>query len=60
MWSREKENSSVWETRWGGWNELKEAFLKEEEYLQSHFQEIGAARAIKRGKGNTTVEIIRE
>jgi DNA-binding MurR/RpiR family transcriptional regulator len=26
----------------GGWNELKEAFLKEEEYLQSHFQEIDA------------------
>lgn len=24
----------------GGWNELKEALLREEEYLQSHFQAI--------------------
>lgn len=60
MWSSEKENSSVWETCWGGWNELKEAFLKEEEYFQSHFQEIDAARAIERGRGQTPVKIIRE
>lgn len=26
----------------GGWNELKDAYLKEEEYLQSHFTEIDA------------------
>lgn len=33
----------------GGWNELKEAFLKEEEYLQSHFQEIDANLPFQRG-----------
>lgn len=33
----------------GGWNELKEAFLKEEEYLQSHFQEIDANLPFERG-----------
>ena len=26
----------------GGWNELKEAYLKEEEYLQTHFKDIDA------------------
>lgn len=33
----------------GGWNELKEAFLKEEEYLQSHFQEIDANLPFQKG-----------
>ncbi len=33
----------------GGWNELKEAFLKEEEYLQSHFQDIDANLPFQRG-----------
>lgn len=33
----------------GGWNELKEAFLKEEEYLQSHFKEIDANLPFQRG-----------
>lgn len=33
----------------GGWNELKEVFLKEEEYLQSHFQEIDANLPFQRG-----------
>lgn len=32
-----------------GWNELKEAFLKEEEYFQSHFQEIDANLPFQRG-----------
>ena len=33
----------------GGWNELKEAFLKEEEYLQSHFLELDANLPFQRG-----------
>lgn len=33
----------------GGWNELKEAYLKEEEYLQSHFKEIDANLPFQRG-----------
>lgn len=39
----------------GGWNELKEAFLKEEEYLQSHFQEIDANLPFERTDSIMTI-----
>lgn len=38
-----------------GWNELKEAFLKEEEYLNSHFQGIDANLPF--GKGDSAMAI---
>lgn len=38
-----------------GWNELKEEFLKEEEYLQSHFQNIDANLPFKRGDNIMTI-----
>ena len=39
----------------GGWNELKEAFLKEEEYLQSHFQELDANLPFERTDSIMTI-----
>ncbi len=39
----------------GGWNELKEAYLKEEEYLQSHFLDIDANLPFKRNDSITSI-----
>lgn len=38
-----------------GWNELKGAYLKEEEYLQSHFQDIDANLPFKRNDSITSI-----